>query len=111
MTYGISTKISDLEAALRIAADLTALAIEYGAVTSPSITTYSFGVHITLSFKGTENHTDIAAWQLATGGIWDVETIRFMLDGKPCKTRTVRIPIGGTWINFAVRVESAAVAS
>lgn len=110
MEHGTSSNINRLVRAQRLAADLMELAAEHGAKHDPSITVYSFGVFIRINLGDKPAAGEIAAWQLATGQVWDVETTRFMYDGKPAKTDRARVEFGDVAVTVEVTTSVASLA-
>jgi hypothetical protein len=98
-----TSKIERLIEAQRLAAELTALAVEHGAQHDPQITVYSFGVFVNLGLDDKPADREIAAWQLATGGVWEVETTRFEYDGVGMKSDRATVRVGDTYVTVTVR--------
>lgn len=102
MEHGTSSNISRLIQAQRLAADLMELAAEHGAKHIPSITANAIGVEIYLHMQDKPTAGEVAAWQLATGGVWNIEVTRFEYEGRPVKTERAVVRFGDIPVSISV---------
>jgi len=104
-----TSKIERLIEAQRLAAELTALAVEHGAQHVPSVTCNILGVEVFLHLDTAEINREVAAWQLATGAVWDVQTTRFTYEGKSVKSERATVRVGDAQVHISVVTDAEMV--
>lgn len=99
---------------LRVVADLVDLAENNGSTIEPNVSVYTAGwAQVNICATGGRKpsevpHRDVTAWQLATGSVWDVSTVRYETDGEPRVIRSCDVVYQG--VRVAISMISAEVA-